>query len=119
MENRIPATILAALRHWQEHLEANGGIPAAIPSCFDHFEECTPLDTAEIDVLCLKINLGTEQEIAELFGKITLENEDVNCQFCDHPYSDHGSDGKDSLDIECYHGSAAGNRCHCRAFEMQ
>jgi hypothetical protein len=48
------ATILAALRYWQEYRQAGGLIPVS----FDHFDEVAPLTVKEIDELCDSINLG-------------------------------------------------------------
>lgn len=51
------ATILAALRHWQNALEANGGHPPA-----DLFDTATEagrflrLNTRQIDEICARLN---------------------------------------------------------------
>lgn len=45
------ATILAALRLFQEEIESNGDSPI-----IDHFYEHDPLTSEEIDTLCERIN---------------------------------------------------------------
>ncbi len=50
---RETATILAALRYWQNALAATG-----TPPITGHFAEETPLTPAEIDDLCERLNLG-------------------------------------------------------------
>jgi len=48
------ATILVALRMWQEYLEDNDSIPSPFT---DYFSECDKvLSPTEIDELCEKIN---------------------------------------------------------------
>jgi hypothetical protein len=50
------ATILAALRYWQENITAG---MCVFPAAFDHFDDGTePLNAREIDELCEAINLG-------------------------------------------------------------
>jgi hypothetical protein len=46
------ATILAALREWQNYL-VRYGLPRR-----EHFEGCKPLTCEEIDELCERINFG-------------------------------------------------------------
>lgn len=46
------ATVLAALRYWQDDLEENNGHPAIL----EYFEEVDPLSVDEIDELCEKLN---------------------------------------------------------------
>jgi hypothetical protein len=46
------ATVLAALRHWQQTLRREHGRVAAWP----HFEDHEPLDLHEIDELCERLN---------------------------------------------------------------
>lgn len=55
LSDRELATVLAALRHWQQHLADNENeVPVA-----DHFDaRTTPLTVAEIDELCERINCG-------------------------------------------------------------
>jgi hypothetical protein len=56
LNNRELATVLAALRYWQQELAANqdGG-----PISPDHFDDkVTPLTVEEIDELCVRLNLG-------------------------------------------------------------
>jgi hypothetical protein len=45
------ATILSALRAWQEWVEENGRPPTQ-----DHFLDCRPLTVEEVNELCLKLN---------------------------------------------------------------
>ena len=47
------ATVLAALRHWQQQL-AREGLPFA--DGFPHFSDETPLSVDEIDALCERLN---------------------------------------------------------------
>ncbi len=47
------ATVLAALRYWQQDLEANEEPPIS-----HHFEHEEPLTSEEIDDLCERINFG-------------------------------------------------------------
>lgn len=49
--DRELATILAALRYWQQDLAANSDGPIS-----EHFAETTPLTVAEIDNLCERLN---------------------------------------------------------------
>jgi hypothetical protein len=50
------ATVLAALRYWQQDLEANG----AEPVISEHFEDVKPLTPDQIDDLCERINCSPE-----------------------------------------------------------
>ncbi len=47
------ATVLAALRHWQQQLQGEG---LAFADGFPHFTEETPLSVGEIDALCDRLN---------------------------------------------------------------
>lgn len=47
------ATVLAALRHWQQQL-ARGSL--AFADGFPHFVDEEPLSVAEIDTLCDRLN---------------------------------------------------------------
>ncbi len=47
------ATVLAALRHWQQHLQRAG---TAFADGFPHFSNEPPLSVDEIDVLCSVLN---------------------------------------------------------------
>ena len=59
LTDRASATVLAALRCWQQALAANTD---NIPICPDHFDDTiTPLTLAEIDNLCERINTGDTQ----------------------------------------------------------
>lgn len=54
LTKRETATVLAALRNWQQDLQEGGLIPKEdLPY---HFESDEPLKTEEIDALCEKIN---------------------------------------------------------------
>jgi hypothetical protein len=55
LTDRELATVLAALRYWQQDLLANEGEPPIS----EHFEGGnTPLDAEEIDELCERLNCG-------------------------------------------------------------
>lgn len=56
LSDRELATVLAALRNWQEETRINGRWP---PTRYaDHFTEHAPLAPAEIDALCERLNCG-------------------------------------------------------------
>jgi hypothetical protein len=52
MNDRELATVLAALRYWQQDLAENDS-PIS-----EHFAEHTPLTVEEIDDLCERLNCG-------------------------------------------------------------
>ena len=52
MKGRELATVLAALRYWQQDLEANDGPPIS----GEFFADCEPLTSEEIDELCERLN---------------------------------------------------------------
>jgi len=55
LTDRELATVLAALRYWQQDLAANDG---AVPIS-DHFEDgVAPLTVEQIDDLCERLNCG-------------------------------------------------------------
>ena len=59
LSDRELATVLAALRYWQQDLadhEDEG------PICQEYFAEVTPLRVAEIDDLCERLNCGPTSE---------------------------------------------------------
>jgi hypothetical protein len=56
LSDRDLATILAALRHWQEACADNGDEEPISPEYFD--DAITPLTVTEIDDLCERINFG-------------------------------------------------------------
>lgn len=58
------ATVLAARRHWQERLRANGKVPRSYPQ-FDGFR---PLSETQIDRLCERLNSVREPCDCELPG---------------------------------------------------
>ncbi len=59
LTDRETATVLAALRLWQEQLIQDG--TASLSP--DHFGEGgTPLTVEEIDVLCERLNLGEGED---------------------------------------------------------
>jgi hypothetical protein len=54
LSDRELATVLAALRYWQDEMR-----PGDVPLCYpEHFEDVTPLTTDEIDSLCERLNGG-------------------------------------------------------------
>jgi len=57
MNKREIATVLAALRYWQDEYRD-------YPEITDtpHFDECTPLEDDEIDALCEKLNFGPKRK---------------------------------------------------------
>ena len=57
MQSRELATVLVALRYWQEQLVAHG---TAIADRFPQFEEHNPLTLREIDDLCEGLNVPPE-----------------------------------------------------------
>ena len=52
LTSRELATVLAALRYWQQDLTA----PDEISDSAGHFAEHSPLDDSEIDELCERLN---------------------------------------------------------------
>ena len=52
LSERELATVLAALRYWQQDLVANDEDPISP----DHFDQVTPLTADEIDDLCERLN---------------------------------------------------------------
>ena len=65
MTNKELATVLAALRYWQQDLEAND----APPISEEFFADCAPLTTEEIDELCERLN--SEAETLEPSRQVT------------------------------------------------
>ncbi len=53
LTSRELATMLAALRHWQQRLQGQG---LAFADGFPHFSDETPLSVDEIDALCDRLN---------------------------------------------------------------
>jgi hypothetical protein len=53
LTSRELATVLAALRHWQQQLAREG---RAFADGFPHFVDEEPLSVAEIDTLCDRLN---------------------------------------------------------------
>jgi hypothetical protein len=51
LDARELATVLAALRYWQEEM-----VPHAGPCNLTHFADMLPLDADEIDALCERLN---------------------------------------------------------------
>jgi hypothetical protein len=51
------ATVLAALRYWQQDLAENQA-QGEVPIAKEHFQEVQPLSVAEIDQLCERLNCG-------------------------------------------------------------
>ena len=58
LTSRQLATVLAALRHWQEQLQRHG---AELAARFPQFDDHSPLSVAEIDWLCDLLNESSEQ----------------------------------------------------------
>ena len=58
LSNRELATILAALRYWQQDLANDEGEGPISPDHFD--DQITPLTAEEIDELCERLNCGPE-----------------------------------------------------------
>jgi hypothetical protein len=57
MNERELATVLAALRYWQDKLiNGHNVVVLMLP----HFETCTPLTIDEIDDLCERLNVEEE-----------------------------------------------------------
>jgi len=56
MTKKELATVLAALRYWQQDLEAND-VP---PISEEHFADCAPLTSEEIDDLRERLNCEPE-----------------------------------------------------------
>jgi hypothetical protein len=54
MKKKELATVLAALRYWQQDLEANEEPPISE----EFFSDTEPLTSKEIDKLCRKLNKG-------------------------------------------------------------
>lgn len=52
------ATVLAALRYWQQDTPMD-------LSDYEHFDECDPLDSDEIDELCERLNCAYVIQIKE------------------------------------------------------
>lgn len=65
LTSRELATVLAALRHWQQQLP-RGGI--AFAEGFPHFTDETPLSVGEIDSLCDLLNEAETRCDCELPG---------------------------------------------------
>jgi len=57
LTQRELATILAALRNWQDVTSDTGGNDPRELSP-DHFTDCEPLDFDEIEDLCERLNTG-------------------------------------------------------------
>ena len=53
LTSRELATVLAALRNWQQQLSREG---LAFADGFPHFSDETPLSVDEIDALCDRLN---------------------------------------------------------------
>ena len=53
LTSRELATVLAALRHWQQQLPSEG---LAFAVGFPHFTDDLPLSVDEIDALCNRLN---------------------------------------------------------------
>ncbi|HSB81965.1 MAG TPA: hypothetical protein VLM91_24560 [Candidatus Methylomirabilis sp.] len=73
MSKKVTATILAALRYWQDeitkHSSTAKGQRQAARGLMPHFAEIAPLLPAEIDDLCEDINSGVYWHAARPVGK--------------------------------------------------
>lgn len=67
--SRELATVLAALRHWQELVERPG---EAMPYHFG--QDCEPLDGAEIDELCERLNVAEQPDRLTAEGRVLLRD---------------------------------------------
>jgi hypothetical protein len=56
------ATILAALRYFQDETQCLE--PCEIRELYPQFADVAPLSTQEIDVLCERLNLGDDANVA-------------------------------------------------------
>lgn len=57
LNDRELATVLVALRHWQEYMLSLGsGAARQVRQQYDHFTDAPPLTVAQIDRLCERIN---------------------------------------------------------------
>lgn len=75
LTKRETATVLAALRNWQQDLQEGGLIPREdFPH---HFESDEPLNTKEIDDLCRRINFQGEGDL--------MEQSPIFCPRCHKP----------------------------------
>jgi hypothetical protein len=61
LTNRETATVLAALRNWQEITSEEGGNDPRELSP-NHFEDVEPLSSKEISALCQKINFEDDDQ---------------------------------------------------------
>jgi hypothetical protein len=66
LEGRVLATVLAALRYWQQDFDELDLIDGA-----GHFEDHKPLDADEIDELCEALNFPGETPAYTLFRHVT------------------------------------------------
>ena len=59
LTDRELATVLAALRYWQQDLAISGEVPI----CQEHFDDRnTPLTVEDIDELCEHLNCGPSHD---------------------------------------------------------
>ena len=65
LTSRELATVLAALRHWQQQIQREG---VAFATPFPHFSDDTPLSVDEIDSLCDLLNEADTRCDCELPG---------------------------------------------------
>ena len=101
LNNQETATVLAALRHWQDQLESYDGDPSD-PSMFSgHFndESEKPLNPGEIDTLCEKINMPEPVKIL-----IELDGGLIECITATDPVIplviDHDLDGAEKSQVK-------------------
>lgn len=75
IDHRELATILAALRYWQQELETSKTPVEHAYNLMDHFDEekgITPLDPVEIDELCEHINCNHMEETPAKYNILAI-----------------------------------------------
>ena len=77
LTDRELATVLAALRFWQEEMLDDGGAYGARDRSPEHFHDVEPLERAEVDALCEELNSvgasgkdGVEKPTAEEVAEV-------------------------------------------------
>ena len=63
------ATLLAALRCYQQHLTSNGGLPGNFEDIATNGDEFEPMDEDAIDGLCNDIGEATDSREVELLSR--------------------------------------------------
>ena len=57
LTKRELATVLSALRHWQEGFLHESYSESEVKAMFPHFRDAKPLTIDEVDALCQKLNV--------------------------------------------------------------